>query len=54
MVFDGHQQLSEVMKWDLEDIAKANAILDMRQAYDTASSQLQEEKINEQRSERNR
>lgn len=36
IVLEAHQPLSEVKKWDLEDIRKANALLDMRAAHETA------------------
>jgi hypothetical protein len=37
---DGKQLLSEVEKWDLEDVAKMNALLDMRSDYQTAMTQF--------------
>lgn len=36
LVVDLHLPLSEVEKWDLDDIRQANAILDMRQDHEAA------------------
>ena len=36
LVLEAHQPLSEVLRWDLEDVRKANALLDMRAAHSAA------------------
>ena len=36
VVVDGGMPLTEVNKWSLDDVAKFNAILDMRNDYQTA------------------
>lgn len=46
-MLDGHQPLSEVMRWDLEDVRKMNALMDMREAHAAAADEYQTRKIEE-------
>lgn len=41
--------LSEVEKWDLDDIRHFTAILDMRRDYDAAADAYQAEQLNKSR-----
>ena len=45
LVVDMGVPLSEVEKWDLDDIRQFNSVLDMRQAYESAVDAYQAEQM---------
>ena len=46
-----HLPLSEVEKWDLDDIRHVNAVLNMRQDYEGAADAFQAEQMKKQKPE---
>lgn len=49
IVTDLHLPLSEVEKWDLDDIRHVNAVLNMRQDYEGAADAFQAEQLKKQK-----